>query len=102
MNYRLLLIDPISVMYADDVGNIYETPPADCTDVPSIAEAMQQLRQKRNNDLLQCDYTQLPDAPLTPAQVEAFRDYRQALRDYPGSVDVDTWTAPTYPTKPVI
>lgn len=32
------------------------------------------------------DWTQVPDSPLTEAQKEAWRTYRQALRDFPSIV----------------
>ena len=37
------------------------------------------IRQKRNELLMQCDWTQLPDVPLTTK--EAWASYRGALRD---------------------
>ena len=47
------------------------------------ATPLDRLRQQRNLRLQACDWTQLPDAPLTPAQVDAWREYRQTLRDLP-------------------
>jgi hypothetical protein len=41
------------------------------------------LRGIRNYKLLECDWTQLPNAPLTPEQVDAWAQYRQELRDLP-------------------
>ena len=41
------------------------------------------LRSRRDGLLFACDWTQLPDAPLTEAQRTAWRTYRQALRDVP-------------------
>lgn len=42
------------------------------------------LRAERNRRLSACDWTQVADAPLTPAQVTGWQVYRQALRDLPG------------------
>ena len=39
------------------------------------------VRHTRNQLLADSDWTQLPDADLTEQQVQAWRDYRQALRD---------------------
>lgn len=39
------------------------------------------LRSIRNNLLQQCDWTQLPDSPLTDAKRAEWATYRQALRD---------------------
>lgn len=47
---------------------------------------------KRKDLFLQSDWTQLPDVQLTVAQVDAWKVYRQALRDitdqpgYPGTI----------------
>lgn len=47
------------------------------------AEAGDALRVRRDDLLFACDWTQLPDAPLTDAQKAEWRVYRQALRDVP-------------------
>jgi hypothetical protein len=39
------------------------------------------IRQQRNNKLYQSDWTQLEDAPLSTAQKDEYKIYRQALRD---------------------
>jgi len=39
------------------------------------------IRQTRNYLLQQCDWTQLPDSPLTDAKRAEWAEYRQALRD---------------------
>lgn len=43
------------------------------------------VRAERNARLTASDWTQLPDAPLTQDQREAWSAYRQALRDLPQS-----------------
>jgi hypothetical protein len=51
----------------------------------------------RNAKLAESDWTQLPDAPLTEAQREAWQVYRQALRDLPeqpGWPDAMDWPTP--------
>lgn len=40
-----------------------------------------QIRAERNRLLAETDWTQLSDSPLTAEQIEAYRVYRQALRD---------------------
>lgn len=55
------------------------------------------IRLKRNQLLAASDWTQIPDAPLTEEQKEAWRTYRQALRDIPqmyASVDDIVWPVP--------
>ena len=44
------------------------------------------VRQRRDALLTACDWTQLPDAPVSDAQRTAWRTYRQALRDLPEGV----------------
>lgn len=43
------------------------------------------LRPLRDAKLKCCDFTQLPDAPLTAEQKAAWTAYRQALRDLPNN-----------------
>jgi len=51
----------------------------------------------KNSMLLICDWTQLPDVDLTPAQVEQWRVYRQELRDLNKLPD---WPDVVFPTPP--
>jgi hypothetical protein len=39
------------------------------------------VRAKRNQELLNCDWTQLEDAPFTPEKKQEWKIYRQGLRD---------------------
>jgi len=41
------------------------------------------IRAGRDELLAKSDWTQLPDAPLSDSDKEAYRQYRQALRDIP-------------------
>jgi hypothetical protein len=45
------------------------------------------VRSHRNFRLTMCDWTQLPDAPLTNTQMAAWATYRQALRDVTDQAD---------------
>lgn len=56
------------------------------------------LRQKRNELLIESDWTQLPDTDLTPEQKQEWILYRKALRDLPSST-IDVYN-PIWPTKP--
>jgi len=104
--YKQRLLQPeLHIEFWNTYGTQYSEPLPDgstVVDNPTEAEAMQQLRYYRNQILWESDYTQLDDAPLTPAQKEAYREYRQAWRDYPASVNVSTWQAPAYPIQPVL
>ena len=56
-------------------------------------EKMAEIRGKRNHLLTDTDWTGLSDVTMSAGMTT----YRQALRDLPASVDVDS---PVYPTKP--
>jgi len=52
------------------------------------------VRRQRDALIASCDWTQIPDAPLTAAQRAAWATYRQALRDVPaqaGFPDTIDW-----------
>ena len=56
-----LLVDALPSMTDEDIANV--------------------IRQTRTYILQQCDWTQLPDSPLTEAKRTEWATYRQALRD---------------------
>jgi Phage tail assembly chaperone protein len=55
-----------------------------------------EVRQQRNTLLTQCDWTQLPDVPLTADQKALWVAYRQELRDVTNQPDPAniTWPVP--------
>jgi len=48
-------------------------------------EAFNILRKARNKKLLECDWTQFTNSPLSESKKQAWLDYRQALRDLPAN-----------------
>lgn len=61
----------------------------------------QGVRQDRFYKLCECDWTQMPDAPLTDAKKAEWATYRQALRDLPANNTTATGIDDIiYPTKP--
>jgi hypothetical protein len=44
---------------------------------------LERLRKHRNRLLLQSDWTQSADSPLTDSKKQEWATYRQALRDFP-------------------
>ena len=56
-------------------------------DQDKMTIALGELTQTRNNILLSCDWTQGLDAPLSDAQKQSWRVYRQALRDLPATTE---------------
>ena len=100
MIYRIY--DPKNITYAyfDEYGEEYAVLPdgADVEERPyTEGQAMQALRAERNLRLVNSDYTQLPDVALTEAQVEAWRVYRQELRDITSNI---VWNVTQWPTRP--
>ena len=63
--------------------------------------AMEFLRAKRNKDLQDSDWTQLPDNTLTSAQRNAWMTFRTELRNITdGLTTVAEVNAVVFPTKP--
>jgi len=59
------------------------------------------LRFERDQRLYACDWTQIPDAPLTSEQKTAWQTYRQALRDVPANnADITDLDQVIWPTQP--
>ena len=61
------------------------------------AAAASEGRALRDRLLRECDWTQLPDAPLSAEQRNAFSAYRQALRDLPSDLEFPHGEWPTVP-----
>ena len=101
--YRLLLAVPqVSFLYVDGFGTYYDTPPAgsEIMDSPLQEQALENVREWRNQLLQESDYTQLPDVFISPADLAQWRAYRQALREYPQQINVADWSAPPWPVAP--
>lgn len=62
-----------------------------------IENKAREMRTIRNSALACSDWTQLPDAPLDGRQLDAWRRYRQALRDITNS---PAWPFVDLPVKP--
>jgi len=68
------------------------------TDDRTDAQKENDARSERDGWLKHCDWTVMPDSPLSDSDKTAWQTYRQALRDVPAQVgfpDNITW-----PTKP--
>jgi len=52
---------------------------------PTRAECLTGIRYRRNQLLTQTDWTQLADSAMSDDQKTAWRNYRQALRDFPAT-----------------
>lgn len=64
-----------------------------------LKDAWNDMRSERLRLLVDSDWTQMPDSPLTDSQKVAWSDYRQALRDLPANtVDPENPVWPQPPT----
>jgi len=73
-------------MYAylpPEVGRMEQYEPPKPNRRPHEITVMRWLREERNRLLAESDWTQMPDAPLDERARQAWREYRQALRDLP-------------------
>ena len=59
-----------------------------------------EIRNKRDFLIINTDYTQVSDSPLSPEKKAEFTAYRQALRDIPQAYDNPDDIV--WPTKPTI
>ena len=97
MIYRIYNPLTITTSYFDEYGEQHAATP-DAVDKPyTEAEALDAVRSVRKDKMTESDWTQLPDVSLTPEQVEAWRVYRQALRDITDGLQ---WDVTTWPAKP--
>lgn len=55
----------------------------------AVREIVNNYRHQRNFLLSGCDWTVLPDTPLSDAKRAEWIAYRQALRDFPAKVETD-------------
>lgn len=74
-------------------GKVTEIPEPPIPDEVKLAG----IRSQRNKLLADCDFTQLPDCPLTAQKKAEFAVYRQLLRDLPANCDLNN---PIFPIKP--
>jgi hypothetical protein len=69
-------------------------------DIESVRQLLLSLiREQRNQKLLNSDWTQLPNAPISTDMKIAWEQYRQALRDFPENVQIDNVVWPTVPMQ---
>lgn len=94
----------IYFLYCDSNGHILpnQTKPTDGKIIDNVStdEIANDVRRYRNSLLSESDWTQLDDVPLNAEQVQAWRVYRQELRDFPEQINYIDWTAPDWPVPP--
>lgn len=65
----------------------------------TVDEQLAQIRARRDRLLADCDFTQLPDSPLTAPQRTAWAEYRAALRALPDTIATNP-AAVIWPQQP--
>jgi hypothetical protein len=68
---------------AQEIRNLVTPLPPVEESLPSLEELEAQIRQRRNEALQQSDWTQVNDVNLTVVEIDAWKTYRQALRNLP-------------------
>jgi len=86
------MVDGITIKMTDE--EIAAARAADPTDAEILARKWQQIRAQRNQKLLETDWRASSDVTLS----DAWKTYRQALRDVPTQSDPDNITWPTEPS----
>lgn len=82
----------------DDATHIINNEPVHINHPPPTTEQLlSKIRVERNQLLSVYDWTQLPDAPLSLEEKQAWAVYRQQLRDFPDNCDINN---PIFPVKP--
>lgn len=66
------------------------------------ASNLLEVRHQRNQLLLQSDWTQIADSPLSAESKAAWAAYRQELRDLPHNIpaNVEHWFDVVFPANP--
>jgi len=67
---------------------------------PQTIDPMHYLRIHRNKKLQFCDWTQGVDSPLTEAKKTEWATYRQALRDLPNGITLNSISDIVWPSSP--
>jgi hypothetical protein len=84
-------LEEVAPVKSQDNGVFYQTRIVVPMNEEEIAARTEQewvaVRAQRNHRLIACDWTQLPDAPLTDAKAANWGSYRQALRDITNQSD---------------
>lgn len=82
--------DYIEGEYSDEtyivVNGVTQQKPKSELDAIAAERATAQMKMRRDMLLNASDFTQVPDAPFTSEQQQAWRVYRQALRDLPDNI----------------
>jgi Phage tail assembly chaperone protein len=88
LDYRYLVIESTPELVGNDWKQTWHIAERSVDEIAIIIESKwKAVRNRRNDMLAACDWTQLPDSPLDNVQRNAWADYRQALRDITTQTD---------------
>jgi len=59
----------------------YKSRKIQLVDADTIKKTWEEIRDRRDRLLANCDWTQMADSPLSDTMLKAWRTYRQKLRD---------------------
>jgi hypothetical protein len=65
-----------------------------------IAKSFEQLRQERELKLIHSDWVSSKATDTGTAVPDDWKTYKQALRDFPATVDINDWPNVTWPMPP--
>jgi len=102
--YNQIFDTDVVTVEADRVTLVHRVRDMTATEISQCNESyMEQLREVRNQKLIDSDWTQAPDhsSPLVEAKKAEWATYRQSLRDLPTIVDITTWPD-VWPTEPLL
>ena len=80
-----------------DTTHIIDNEPVTIITPPTTEELLRKIRFQRDQRLSSCDWTQMPDSPIPSGKRFEWAEYRQALRDFPETCDVEN---PVWPVVP--
>jgi hypothetical protein len=96
--YRFVAVDLFDNMIVDGSYTVVEENEVVEYQIDSEIEALWgNIRNRRNMLLNECDWTQLPDSPLTEEKKLEWKVYRQDLRDITNQEDPHNIIWPTKP-----
>lgn len=98
---KLYTINPIGIEVWDYYGSkIEDETNYDVQEIYDKEEAMKRVRARRNELLLASDWTQMPDVVMSEEMRQKWQEYRQLLRDYPSTIDIEQWSGVDWPLPP--
>jgi hypothetical protein len=108
MNDEMLAINLANNPHWASIDAEVKRPGEHCVNLNTLAvekiewpvDILHYIRQVRAHLLKGCDWTQMPDSPLSESKRAEWAVYRQALRDMPDTTTATTVEAIVWPVRP--